>query len=270
MSVMGFHPYTSRMHVWGGETVCLCFPGASALPLRIPVNLPPSSPPSSPQVLVSAVAQVGLDVNLAANVSWRRDCLQYVPGLGPRKARALMEAMQVRRGGGWGGEGRGWDKRRSRGAAEPWREKGSELYLAPPYPSLHPLSAPAQRNGSRVESRNELYRELAVLRKTVFRNCGPFLRVSSAGLPQLTNLEFRLLDATRVHPESYRLVRGAGRGRGGEQVHPESYRLHFFTLPCPILLPDPPPHFFTLPGCRSVRQGQQGRGGCGGGCGGVR
>ena len=164
-------------------------------------------------MLVSAVAQVGLDVNLAANVSWRRDCLQYVPGLGPRKARALMEAMQVRRGGGWEGEGLGQaeEQRRSRGAAEPWREKGSELYLAPPYPSLHPLSAPAQRNGSRVESRNELYRELAVLRKTVFRNCGPFLRVSSAGLPQLTNLEFRLLDATRVHPESYRLVRGASR-----------------------------------------------------------
>ena len=67
-----------------------------------------------------------------------------------------------------------------------------------------------------MESRNELYRELAVLRKTVFRNCGPFLRVSSAGLPQLTNLEFRLLDATRVHPESYRLVRGASREKGGQ------------------------------------------------------
>ena len=58
---------------------------------------------------MSAVSQVGLDVNLAANVSWRRDCLQYVPGLGPRKARALMEAMQVR--GERGGRGRGWDKR---------------------------------------------------------------------------------------------------------------------------------------------------------------
>ena len=44
---------------------------------------------------MTAVSQVGVDVNLAANVSWRRDCLQYVPGLGPRKARALLEAMQV-------------------------------------------------------------------------------------------------------------------------------------------------------------------------------
>ena len=93
-------------------------------------------------------------------------------------------------------------------------KRGPSCILAPPHLSLRPLFT-HQRNGSRVESRNELYRELAVLRKTVFRNCGPFLRVSSAGLPQLTNLEFRLLDATRVHPESYRLVRRAGRGRGG-------------------------------------------------------
>ena len=163
---------------------------------------------------MSAVAQVGLDVNLAANVSWRRDCLQYVPGLGPRKARALMEAMQVwDRGGGEGGQGQAGEQGSSRKGqqnSEEERGAGCILHL------LTPLSAPAQRNGSRVESRNELYRELAVLRKTVFRTCGPFLRVSSAGLPQLTNLEFRLLDATRVHPESYRLVRGWGwQGEGG-------------------------------------------------------
>ena len=95
-------------------------------------------------------------------------------------------------------------------AVEQRRGYRALLYLAPPHRSLFSFSPHPQRNGSRVESRNELYRELAVLRKTVFRNCGPFLRVSSAGLPQLTNLEFRLLDATRVHPESYRLVRGDG------------------------------------------------------------
>ena len=38
------------------------------------------------------------------------------------------------------------------------------------------------------------------------RNCGSYLRVTAAGLPQLANLEFRQLDASRVHPESYRLA----------------------------------------------------------------
>jgi transcription elongation factor SPT6 len=71
------------------------------------------------QVLVTALAQVGVDINLLANVSWRRDCLAYVPGLGPRKARSLLEAVQ--------------------------------------------------RNGNKVESRNEMYRELRVLGKNVFR-----------------------------------------------------------------------------------------------------
>ena len=39
------------------------------------------------QCMVTAAAQVGVDLNLAANVMWRRDVLQYVPGLGPRKVR---------------------------------------------------------------------------------------------------------------------------------------------------------------------------------------
>ena len=87
-------------------------------------------------MLVSAVAQVGLDVNLAANVSWRRDCLQYVPGLGPRKARALMEAIQVRRVGGWGGEGLG--QAEEQGSSGTMERKGvravscTSLPLSPP------------------------------------------------------------------------------------------------------------------------------------------
>ena len=50
------------------------------------------------------------------------------------------------------------------------------------------------------------------------RNCGSFLRVTSAGLPQLANLEFRQLDASRVHPESYRLaVSLCAKANGGEE-----------------------------------------------------
>lgn len=37
--------------------------------------------------------QVGADVNLAANVGWRRGVLPFVPGLGPRKAQALLQAV---------------------------------------------------------------------------------------------------------------------------------------------------------------------------------
>ncbi len=37
--------------------------------------------------------QVGVDVNLAANVPWRQELLQFVPGLGPRKASALLAAL---------------------------------------------------------------------------------------------------------------------------------------------------------------------------------
>lgn len=34
-----------------------------------------------------------MDVNLACNVAWRSELLQFVPGLGPRKAGALLAAL---------------------------------------------------------------------------------------------------------------------------------------------------------------------------------
>jgi transcriptional accessory protein Tex/SPT6 len=43
------------------------------------------------------------------------------------------------------------------------------------------------------------------------------LRVTSAGLPQLANMEFRLLDSSRVHPESYRLAVGLCEKASGEE-----------------------------------------------------
>lgn len=38
------------------------------------------------------------------------------------------------------------------------------------------------------------------------RNCAPYLRVSTGGLPSLSNLELGVLDNSRIHPESYRIV----------------------------------------------------------------
>ncbi|GLI70134.1 hypothetical protein VaNZ11_014942 [Volvox africanus] len=45
------------------------------------------------RVMVTAAAQTGVDVNLACNVAWRSELLQFVPGLGPRKAGALLAAL---------------------------------------------------------------------------------------------------------------------------------------------------------------------------------
>ncbi|KAG2488784.1 hypothetical protein HYH03_012781 [Edaphochlamys debaryana] len=45
------------------------------------------------RVMVTATAQTGVDVNLSCNVAWRSESLQFVPGLGPRKAGALLAAL---------------------------------------------------------------------------------------------------------------------------------------------------------------------------------
>jgi transcription elongation factor SPT6 len=45
------------------------------------------------QTLISAVSQVGVDINAMVANPWRQGPLQFVPGLGPRKARALLAAI---------------------------------------------------------------------------------------------------------------------------------------------------------------------------------
>jgi hypothetical protein len=45
------------------------------------------------QTLITAVSQVGVDLNAMAANTWRQAPLQFVPGLGPRKARALLAAI---------------------------------------------------------------------------------------------------------------------------------------------------------------------------------
>ncbi|KAG2438290.1 hypothetical protein HYH02_010988 [Chlamydomonas schloesseri] len=109
------------------------------------------------RVMVTAGAQVGVDVNLACNVPWRSELLQFVPGLGPRKAGALLAALT--------------------------------------------------RNRNKAESRSMLYKDLGVLGKVVFRNCGAYLRVRQVpGIRHLENLSFRTLDNTRISPEHYRIA----------------------------------------------------------------
>jgi transcriptional accessory protein Tex/SPT6 len=43
--------------------------------------------------MVTAVAQAGFDVNAAAALPWRQPALQFVPGLGPRKAAVVVKAV---------------------------------------------------------------------------------------------------------------------------------------------------------------------------------
>ena len=44
--------------------------------------------------LGSGIWQVGVDVNLAAQTPWLAHQLQFVAGLGPRKAAAVLKAIQ--------------------------------------------------------------------------------------------------------------------------------------------------------------------------------
>lgn len=50
------------------------------------------------ETICSAVAQVGVDINLAVSHPWMAAPLEFVPGLGPRKAQALLRA--INRNGG--------------------------------------------------------------------------------------------------------------------------------------------------------------------------
>lgn len=45
------------------------------------------------QTLITAVSQCGVDINAMVANPWRQGPLQFVPGLGPRKARALLAAI---------------------------------------------------------------------------------------------------------------------------------------------------------------------------------
>ena len=50
------------------------------------------------EVICTAVAQSGIDLNMAASISWRSSCLPFIPGLGYRKAASLIK-MIVKSGG---------------------------------------------------------------------------------------------------------------------------------------------------------------------------
>lgn len=120
------------------------------------------------QLLITAVNQVGADINLMASISWRASTLPYVAGLGPRKASGLLKAI-----------GKNNNAVKSRASLR--------------------LQA-ANRDD---DDEDDQVGDVPVLGKRVFNNCCAFLRVHDAGLHHLGNVKFQVMDATRFHPASY-------------------------------------------------------------------
>ena len=46
------------------------------------------------QVIITAVNQLGVNLNVVANIPWRAAALQFISGLGPRKSQAILSAIQ--------------------------------------------------------------------------------------------------------------------------------------------------------------------------------
>ncbi|GAB4816099.1 hypothetical protein N2152v2_003145 [Parachlorella kessleri] len=81
----------------------LCGPGREVLALQLhplQASLPEEERMAGVvRTLCTVVAQVGVDLNAVASTPWLQPPLQFVPGLGPRKAAALLRA--VTRSGGF-------------------------------------------------------------------------------------------------------------------------------------------------------------------------
>ncbi|KAI8473488.1 MAG: hypothetical protein J3K34DRAFT_518962, partial [Monoraphidium minutum] len=75
----------------------LCGRGGEVLSLRLHAMQDRVAPEdlarAVEKVMVTAMAQCGVDINAAAAHPWRQPALQFVPGLGPRKAGALIKAV---------------------------------------------------------------------------------------------------------------------------------------------------------------------------------
>lgn len=117
------------------------------------------------QTLISAVSQVGVDINGMVANPWRQGPLQFVPGLGPRKARALLAAIAA--------------------SEDPFVKTRVDL-----------LKQDASF-GSGGQS------DMAQLGKNVFQNAASCLRVRHGAVAALQNeADFDAVDDIRIHPQS--------------------------------------------------------------------
>jgi transcription elongation factor SPT6 len=120
------------------------------------------------RAMVSATAQVGIVLETAFAHGWQAAALAFAPGLGPRKASAMLAAM--RRAGG------------------PPEER-----VAPP-PGAERYAMPEVCTKGKQLWACGLVEEVKALGRSVFTNAAPCLRFPDAENP---------LDDTRVHPDAY-------------------------------------------------------------------
>jgi hypothetical protein len=73
--------------------VCFALQNGCTVHLRHTLLLSPANHLLCLQTLITGVSQVGVDINAMVANPWRQGPLQFVPGLGPRKARALLAAI---------------------------------------------------------------------------------------------------------------------------------------------------------------------------------
>jgi len=121
------------------------------------------------QVLLEMVAAVGLDINKILQRPFLASEVQFVCGLGPRKAKALLDALRLR--GHLGNR--------------------HDLLAAPP--------VDAELGGGPT---------IPLMGPAVFQNCAGFLQVRrNVAMEEKPAGRLQLLDSTRIHPESYKLAK---------------------------------------------------------------
>jgi len=182
------------------------------------------------QEVVDAVCQVGVDLRLAASHTHKRAMLQFVAGLGPRKARALLEAASkvggvVRRTKPDNFDSVMLDLKRKKVL----EEMGEDAQLAGDDEAV--LAAAAQVDLVELGfDEDDLLRDLAEIDDTatrtwvlyrrslegiieerlggehVFRNAAGFIRIGAPSIQAAFHVHEEgghPLDITRVHPDTY-------------------------------------------------------------------
>jgi hypothetical protein len=193
------------------------------------------------RVLVTAVSQVGADVNALAADGWRRPVLQFVPGLGPRKAAALVRALEtaggtvksrldLMQGGGGGGGGsddeeddedearerrrqRRREKRRQRRERRRQRRRDPDEMLGTDEDEEEEEESEDEESDEDDEDDGGKRRRgkkaaLRLLGPVVFANAAASLRVRASGVLALANEEaLKPVDDMRVAPSDELLLR---------------------------------------------------------------
>lgn len=208
---------------------------AAALPHR---PLPAASPPAHThaQTLITAVAQVGVDVNAIAAHPWRAGPLAFVPGLGPRKARALLAAIasndnhvktriELLKAADGSSHFGGGDVQQMGPTVSRRAHAHARMLLGAPaahqqQQQQHAAALPARTH--QQHARTHAHTDALALRLVraarsgyrarpqVFRNAAPFLRVRRGEVAALQNEEeFDALDDARIHPENEALLQAS-------------------------------------------------------------